>query len=144
DFKIEMAELTPLNGTLDTILSELDSVYNYGFQTEKEYRLLYVTIQNDSVFFDFTRYRKDCMQLFVDQLKNIKVQGYIENKENGLLLIFDSSGIFESKNNELKIFDFGHQEKENPILFNPPLYRYHLTNNNQLIFKLESWFEPDL
>lgn len=140
EFRVEMENLTPLNGTLSNVLYELDSIYNYGFQTDKEYRLLYVTIKRDSVFFDFTRFPKDCMQLFLEKIKDIKTQGYFENEDNGLLLIFDSVGIFKSEGNELKVFNFGYQEKEDPILFNPPLYRYYMKSNGQLIFKLESWF----
>lgn len=140
ELKVELAKLTPLNGALSSVLNELDSVYNYGFQTDRENRLLYITIKEDSVFFNFTRFPQDCMLLFFENLKDIKIQGYLENEENGLLLIFDSVGIFKRETDELKVFDFGYQENMDPILFNPPLYRYYLKSNGQLIFKLESWF----
>ncbi len=139
--EIEMVELEFGNrDILDPVLFHLDSVYNYLLENDREINVLYVTQTSDSVLFNFSIFSKDCIQLLVDKFTKIKVQGYLGNEGNSLLFVFDDVGIFEDKKNIVRSFNFGYQEKEYPLLFEPPLYRYYLNSKNQLDFVLESWF----
>jgi len=140
-FEIEISELELLNrDTLHSVLSHLDSAYNYLMDNDREINVLYITQSSDSVLFNFSIFPEDCIQLFIDQFQNAKVQGYWRNEDNYILLVFDDTGIFETKTKTIRSFNFGYQEKEYPLGFEPPLYRYYLNRSNQLVFVLESWF----
>lgn len=140
-FEIEMPELEFLYpDDLNSTLFHLDSAYNFLLESDREVNFLYITQSLDSILFDFSIFPNDYVQLLFNQFENNKVRGYWEYEPNKFLLVLDDVGLFESKKNNTKLFNFGRQEKEYSLIFEPLLYRYYLNSEGRLMFVLESWF----
>lgn len=140
-FEIEMSELEFLNrDDLDSTLFHLDSAYNFILENDREINFLYVTQSSDSILFDFSTFPNDYVLLLFNQFDNNRVRGYWEYKSNRYLLVLDDIGLFESKKNRTKLFNFGYQQKEYSVIFEPLLYRYYLNSDGRFIFVFESWF----
>ncbi|PRD43781.1 hypothetical protein [Sphingobacterium haloxyli] len=141
ELKLDLPELSYGDSlALNQVLSELDKNYNFRNLLNKSgINILYVRNLHDSVFFDFSIFYKEYLGIFLEETTKIKKKGFIRNK-GYLLFVFDEIGLFDEKKIKETV-DFGIQESEYPILYEPLLYRYYLEKKEgRLKFVEESWF----
>lgn len=140
ELKLHLPELSYADSlALNQVLSQMDKNYNYRNLLDKSgINILYVRNSHDSIVFDFSVFYREYLGVFLEEATKIKKKGFIRNK-GSLLLVFDEIGLFDEKNIKQTI-DFGVQESEYPILYEPLLYRYYLEKEGRFKFVEESWF----
>ncbi|MFD2744726.1 MULTISPECIES: hypothetical protein [Sphingobacterium] len=137
----ELPELEYLCDTsyIGKVVSELKEEYGFGDLGFEDISILKIQNRNDSIFFDFSIIDPKFFELHSKEFSPIKSCGFLKI-EHIDIIVFDQMGVFKETSRYKKI-DFGVQEIDYSVPYEPLLLRFCLENDGQLNFLEEQWLD---